>query len=125
MGLVLTGLAVGLGLSLVVSRTLASLLLGVNASDPVSFAGAAVLLTAVAFFGSYLPAPRERLDPLLAIESLMRFTLSWLPIRGPSQHKGHKGHKGDQPLSFIVLGVLCVPSTPHRRRNRFKCRHPP
>ena len=68
MGLVAIGLVAGLGLSLVVSRALASLLLGVNASDPISFAGASLLLAAVAFIGSYLPARRaSRLDPLLAL----------------------------------------------------------
>jgi ABC-type antimicrobial peptide transport system permease subunit len=68
MSLVLVGIAGGVGLSLLVSRALASLLLGVNGSDPVSFAGASVLLAAVAFIGSYLPARRaSRFDPLVAL----------------------------------------------------------
>ena len=68
MGLVVIGLAFGVGLSLLVSRALASLLVGVNASDPVSFAGASALLAAVAFVGSYLPARRaSRFDPLMAL----------------------------------------------------------
>jgi len=68
MSLVLIGLALGFGLSLMVSRAMASLLLGVNASDPVSFAGASLLLSAVALLGSYLPARRaSRYDPLLAL----------------------------------------------------------
>jgi predicted permease len=68
MGLVLVGLALGIGLSLLVSRALASVLLGINPGDPVSFAGASVLLAAVAFFGSYLPARRaSRFDPLMAL----------------------------------------------------------
>jgi len=68
MSLVLTGLAAGIGLSLVVSRALASLLFGVSGSDPVSFAGASLLLAAVAFVGSYLPARRaSRFDPLMAL----------------------------------------------------------
>jgi len=68
MSLVLAGIAGGVGLSLLVSRALASLLLGVNGSDPVSFAGASLLLAAVAFIGSYLPARRaSRFDPLVAL----------------------------------------------------------
>jgi putative ABC transport system permease protein len=68
MGLVLIGLAVGLGLSLMVSRAMASLLLGINAIDPVSFAGASALLAGVAFIGSYLPARRaSHADPLIAL----------------------------------------------------------
>jgi predicted permease len=68
MGLVAIGVLAGLGLSLIVSRALASLLLGVNASDPISFAGASLLLVGVALIGSYLPARRaSRLDPLLAL----------------------------------------------------------
>src|SRR6266850_2453170 len=58
MGLVAIGVVAGLGLSLIVSRALASLLLGVNASDPISFAGASLLLVGVALIGSYLPARR-------------------------------------------------------------------
>jgi predicted permease len=68
MGLVVAGLAVGVGLSLMVSRALASLLLSINATDPVSFVGASALLASVAFIGSYLPARRaSRADPLTAL----------------------------------------------------------
>jgi predicted lysophospholipase L1 biosynthesis ABC-type transport system permease subunit len=68
MSLVLTGIACGVGLSLLVSRALASLLLGVNAADPLAFTAASVLLAAVACVGSYLPARRaSRLDPLFAL----------------------------------------------------------
>jgi ABC-type lipoprotein release transport system permease subunit len=51
-----------------VARALASLLLGVDAIDPVSFASASLLLATVAFIGSYLPAWRaSRFDPLAAL----------------------------------------------------------
>ena len=60
--------AIGVGLSRVVWRALASLLLSVTPSDPVGFAVAACLLIAVAFIGTYLPAHRpSRFDPLLAL----------------------------------------------------------
>jgi putative ABC transport system permease protein len=59
--------AIGVGLSLLVSRALASLLLGMRPTDPISFAAAALLLIAVAFIGTYLPAHRaSRFDPLIA-----------------------------------------------------------
>jgi hypothetical protein len=41
MTLVLIGVAIGVGLSLLVSRALASLLLGMRPTDPISFAAAA------------------------------------------------------------------------------------
>ena len=68
LSLVLVGIAGGVGLSLLVSRAMASLLLGVKGSDPVSLAGASLLLAGVAFIGSYLPARRaSRFDPLMAL----------------------------------------------------------
>ena len=68
MTLVAIGIVVGVGLSLAISRALASLLLGIAATDGVSFATAAVLLTSVALFGTYLPARRaSRFDPLVAL----------------------------------------------------------
>jgi predicted permease len=68
MALVLVGIAFGLGLSLLVSRALASLLLGIDANDPVSFTGAPALLAAITLVGSYLPARRaSRYDPLIAL----------------------------------------------------------
>jgi predicted lysophospholipase L1 biosynthesis ABC-type transport system permease subunit len=68
MSLVLVGLVFGVGLSMLIARALASLLLGVDAIDPASFASASLLLAAVAFIGSYLPARRaSRFDPLVAL----------------------------------------------------------
>jgi macrolide transport system ATP-binding/permease protein len=67
MALVLVGIAGGVGLSLLVSRALAALLLGVNGTDPVSVAGASLLLAAVAFIGSYLPARRASTFDLQSI----------------------------------------------------------
>jgi len=47
---------------------LSSLLFGVSATDPVTFAGVAVLLGVVALLASYIPARRAmRLDPHTAL----------------------------------------------------------
>jgi predicted permease len=66
--LALTGIAIGIGIALSVSRVLASSLYGVTATDPMTFVAVAILLGAVAVIASYLPARRAaRLDPLVAL----------------------------------------------------------
>jgi len=62
------GLAAGVLASLAVTRLVASLLFGVTATDPGTFAGVAALLAAAALGASYLPARRAmRLDPSIAL----------------------------------------------------------
>jgi ABC-type antimicrobial peptide transport system permease subunit len=71
-GLVLagTGVAIGLALGAFATQVLKSLLLGVNALDPLTFAGAALLFTAVALAASYVPARRAaRVDPMIALRA--------------------------------------------------------
>jgi predicted permease len=66
--LVGSGIVLGLGLSAVAGRTVASLLFGVSPIDVPAFAGAAATLTLVALAASYLPARRaSRLDPSVAL----------------------------------------------------------
>jgi predicted lysophospholipase L1 biosynthesis ABC-type transport system permease subunit len=68
--LALAGTAVGLLGALALSRLLRSLLFGVGPSDPVTFAAAPLILIAVAFVASYLPARRAaRVDPMIALRS--------------------------------------------------------
>ncbi|HEX4439091.1 MAG TPA: ABC transporter permease [Thermoanaerobaculia bacterium] len=61
----LVGVAIGLTAALALGRVLASLLYGVRASDPATFAAVAALLCAVALAASLLPAMRAaRIDPI-------------------------------------------------------------
>jgi putative ABC transport system permease protein len=66
--LVLTGLAVGVVASLLLTRMLTSLLYGVAATDPLTFLGVGVLLIATAALAGFLPAQKaSRIDPLTAL----------------------------------------------------------
>ncbi len=58
MVLTLTGVAVGLVLAAAASRLLGSLLFGVNATDPITFVGAALLFVAIGLAACFTPARR-------------------------------------------------------------------
>jgi predicted permease len=66
--LVLIGIAVGLVASLFAVQLIRALLYGIQPIDPVTFVAVPLLLLAVAFLASYLPARRaSRLDPMVAL----------------------------------------------------------
>jgi ABC-type antimicrobial peptide transport system permease subunit len=68
LGLALVGAVVGLIGALIVSNVMSGLLYGVRPTDPLTFAGVAILLIGVALVACYFPARRAlRVDPLVAL----------------------------------------------------------
>jgi len=69
-GMTLAAIGVGIGLlgAFGVTRVVKSLLIGVSPTDPLSFAGVAIFLGAIAFLASVIPARRATtVDPIVAL----------------------------------------------------------
>jgi putative ABC transport system permease protein len=68
MALVVLGVALGSLGALALTRVMSSMLFGVSANDPLTFACAALLLSSIALLACYLPARRATgVDPLSAL----------------------------------------------------------
>jgi putative ABC transport system permease protein len=66
--LVTAGIGFGVVGTAVLARLLASLLYGVNAIDPIAFAGAAAALLGIGAVAAFVPAWRAAMaDPLIAL----------------------------------------------------------
>jgi ABC-type antimicrobial peptide transport system permease subunit len=71
-GLSLTtaGVALGIGVAVVLTRVMSAFLFGVGPTDPMTYAVVSAVLTAVALLATYLPARRaSRVDPIVALRA--------------------------------------------------------
>jgi ABC-type antimicrobial peptide transport system permease subunit len=68
--MVASGLIVGLGAALVLTRFVRTILYEISPNDPATFAVVAITLATVAVAGALVPARRaSRVDPVIAIRS--------------------------------------------------------
>ncbi len=66
--LVVTGIAIGIPITLFGTRLVANMLYGLRGTDPVSLVVSVTLLLAVAIFAGYFPAQRaSKVDPMIAL----------------------------------------------------------
>jgi ABC-type antimicrobial peptide transport system permease subunit len=65
---VIFGMVVGIPVAWAASKSVQAMLFGLTPADPLTFAGAALLLMASALLAAYLPARRaSRVDPMTAL----------------------------------------------------------
>lgn len=65
-----TGIALGIGVALVLTRVMSALPFSVGPMDPMTYAAVSAALAAVALLATYLPARRaSRIDPVVALRA--------------------------------------------------------
>jgi predicted lysophospholipase L1 biosynthesis ABC-type transport system permease subunit len=70
LGLTATGIALGIGAALGLSRVMSALLFGVGPMDQLSYVAVSAVLASVAFLATYLAARRAtRVDPVIAMRA--------------------------------------------------------
>jgi predicted permease len=70
LALAVPGVLAGMAVALAAARMVSGMLVGIGAADPLTFAGAALLLVGVILFAGYWPARRaSRVDPARAVRS--------------------------------------------------------
>jgi putative ABC transport system permease protein len=73
LSLTATGIVLGIGVAVVLTRVMSAFLFGVGPMDPMTYAVVSALLGSVALLAAYLPARRAaRVDPVVALRSEMR-----------------------------------------------------
>jgi putative ABC transport system permease protein len=66
--LAIAGIVIGFAAALIITRVMTSLLYGVTATDPLTFAIIPVVLTGAALAASFIPARRAmKVDPMIAL----------------------------------------------------------
>ena len=64
------GIAIGIGIALMVTRVMSAFLFGVGPMDPITYAAVSALLAGMTLVATYLPARRaSRVDPVVALRA--------------------------------------------------------
>jgi putative ABC transport system permease protein len=68
--LTVSGIAIGIGIALMLTRVTSAFLFGVGPMDPITYAAVSVALVGIALLATYLPARRAaRVDPVVALRA--------------------------------------------------------
>jgi putative ABC transport system permease protein len=64
------GIAIGVGIALILTRVMSAFLFGVGPMDPITYAAVSAVLAGMTLVATYLPAHRAaRVDPVVALRA--------------------------------------------------------